>query len=204
MILSSNYFPGVQYLSKFLLGKTIYIETKEHFQKQSFRNRCQILAANGVQILSVPTKKVSGEDVLITEVEIDYSTAWQAVHLKSIESAYRSSPFFEFYIDAFLDFFTTRHALLFDFNAEILTQLLTEFEIPAKIALSKEYLTQFPDYRNGIHPKKKFQVIDNRFCAKPYTQVFSSKFPFQENLSALDLLFNEGPNAINILRESIL
>jgi len=204
MTLSSNYFPSIQYLSKFLMEDIdIEIEKCETFQKQSYRNRCIILSPNGNLPLTVPVQKVSGKKILMNEIKIDYSTNWQAEHLKSIEAAYRSSPFFEFYIDSFLKFFKSRYDLLIDFNTEILKTLLYEIEISKNFTFTEEYFKENPDFRRGIHPKEKEQINDSNFKPINYTQVFSSKFDFQPNLSVLDLLFNEGPNAVNILRSSL-
>lgn len=201
IILSSAYFPPIQYFANILNCEEVIIEKHENFTKQSYRNRCEILSANGKQTLSVPILKVSGKKQKITDVKIDYKNDWQSIHLKSLKASYLSSPFFEFYIDSLLPFFKKKYTFLFDFNYEILNTLLNEIQIEKKIGFSKKYIAiyDFTDLRNSIHPKNKFYVKLN-FETVNYEQVFSRKHGFVNNLSILDLLFNEGPNSENILR----
>ncbi len=207
-LLSTAYLPPVQYISKFLLYKKILIEQHENFSKQSYRNRCNIYGANGQQTLSIPVRKNNSVKIKITDVQIDYDTNWQKIHFKSIESAYRHSPFYEYYIDYFMPFFKQKHKYLFDFNTLILNKLLEILEIKTDISFTTGYITNHNsgvcDCRDSIHPKKRMQKPDNTFKNIKYQQVFSGKFGFLPNLSTLDLLFNEGPNAVNILSLSVL
>ncbi len=198
VILSSAYFPPIQYFSNILKVENIIIEQHENYSKQSYRNRCEILSPNGKQTLSIPVIKNSGSKLCIKDVKIDYKNDWQNIHLKSLQTAYLSSPFFEHYIDALMPFFEKEYDFLFDLNLEIIKTLLSELQIDKTINFSKEYKSEynFPDFRNSIHPKKKFQTED--FTTQNYTQVFFDKFDFEPNLSILDLLFNEGPNSVNL------
>ncbi len=200
-ILSTAYFPPVQYFSKILNCDNIIIEQHENYTKQSYRNRCEILSPNGKQTLSIPVIKKSGSKQFIKDVKIDYKNSWQSLHLKALKTAYLSSPFFEFYIDAFLPFFEKKQTFLFDLNLEIINTILSELQINKSLKLTKEYITDydFPDFRSSIHPKEKFQIKDKSFKAVKYPQVFFEKFDFIPNLSILDLLFNEGPGSENIL-----
>ncbi len=197
IIVPTLYFPPVSFF--YLLNKTekVFIEQYENYSKQSYRNRCEILSPNGKLTLSIPVKKKSGEKQLIKDIKIDYKNDWQKQHLKSIETAYFSSPFYEFYIDAFLTFFSKKYTFLFDYNYEILKTLLSELQIDKDIKFTSEYIKDYglSDYRAALHPKKKIP----KFNPKAYTQVFFDKFPFTPNLSILDLLFNEGPNFDNFL-----
>lgn len=198
-IFSTAYFPSVQYFTEIVKGKNIVIEKHENYVKQSYRNRCKILSTNGIQTLSIPVKKISGQKIPIADTQIDYTESWQQVHFKSIATAYQKSPFYEFYIDAFEKFFTKKYKFLFDFNTEILETLLSELEIEKKISFTEKYEVEIPnynDFRNSINPKNKF---DKDFLGKKYIQVFSNKFNFAENLSILDLLFNEGTNVYKFL-----
>jgi len=204
IILATTYFPTIQYMLKFLIYKDIVIEKHENYIKQSYKNRCNILAANGVQALTIPVKKVSGKKIIITDILINYDTNWQTLHLKSIDSAYKSSPFYEFYIDAFIPFFKKKYKYLFDFNIEILQVLLKEIENDKTFDFTNEYLPTYKnDYRMSINPKKKYQTEDKTFVFNEYSQVFSSKFGFTKDLSILDLLFNEGPNTRMVLKSMI-
>jgi hypothetical protein len=207
VILSLAYFPPIQYMTKFLQYKEVYIEARENYQTQSYRNRAVISGPNGLQNLSIPVKKSSTAKPEIREVEIDYKTDWQKDHWRSIENAYKSSPFFEFYRDAFLPYFEQQNIrFLFEYNLRILTTLLEEIEIQNSPILTEHFYAnaEADDYRFCIHPKPKLQKPDEYFQAKAYSQVFSDRFAFLPNLSILDLLFNQGPNTENHLKACLI
>ncbi len=204
LLLSTAYLPPVQYLSKFLNGKDILIEKHEHYQKQSYRNRCYIYGANGRQCLVIPVKKLHGDKMPIAEVEIDYVTNWQKIHLKSIESAYRLSAFYEYYADDFNNFYIRKPRFLFDWNIELLTFLIKAFSIsctPLPTTTFEKNAECDADFRNSIHPKERLNGPDPGFKPIPYQQVFRERFGFIPNLSAIDLLFNEGSRAKEVLKE---
>ncbi|NOZ34062.1 MAG: WbqC family protein [Chlorobi bacterium] len=196
-IFSAAYFPPIGYFSELINSETVIIEKYENYIKQTYRNRCEILSPGGKQTLSIPIVKKSGQKQFIKDVKIDYKNNWQSLHLKSLKTAYLSSPFFEFYIDAFLPFFEKKYTFLLDYNIEILHKLLSESEIDKKLTFTEEYKKEysFPDFRNLIHPKKN----SPKFIFKKYTQVFFDRFDFVPNLSILDLLFNEGPSAVSFI-----
>lgn len=199
IFLNTAYFPPVQYFSKISETDILILEAHENYLKQSYRNRCYIHGANGKLSLNIPIKKASGNKMPIRDVEIEYLTHWQKIHWKSIESAYQSSPFFEFYMDDLLPFFQKKYKFLFDYNLEIIQFLIEALELDAEITLSETFEKpgsfSGQDYREMIHPKKDYQEIDPGFTAKEYTQVFSPKHGFIPNLSVLDLLLNTGPEA---------
>ena len=202
ILLSTAYLPPIQYISKFLLGESVFIENQENFQKQSYRNRCYIYGANGRQCLVIPVIKQHGEKTPISSVEIDYQMPWQKNHLKSILSAYRTSPFYEFYADEFNDFFTRRIGLLIDWNTCLLKYILNILHMNTVIqntAVYEKYPVNTIDLRESIHPKKRLCKPDQRFNPLPYMQVFRERHGFIPNLSIIDLLFNEGPNAGEVL-----
>jgi hypothetical protein len=204
-ILSSAYFPPIQYFSKVVGFNSLTIEQYENYAKQSYRNRCRILSPSGIQSLSIPVGKISGKKQLVKDIKIDYTLNWQSNHFKSIQTAYFSSPFYEYYIDAFLPFFKKKTVFLFDFNQEIIDMLLHEMQIKRTIVFSESFQPEYqiPDYRTTIHPKTEHSS-DKEFISIPYTQVFFDKFDFAPNLSIIDLLFNEGPAAINLLEDSFV
>ncbi len=197
LIFSTSYFPSVNYFSLIKASNFFTIEAKANFIKQTFLNRCEILTANGKMTLSIPIKKLKTSKMTIDEVQISYDTNWQRLHFKALESAYRSSAFFEYYIDAFLPFFTKKYQFLLEFNTEIFKILLLELDINKNFNFSEKYLAnsaEFIDFRNFdtiINSANTLFLVNQ----KPYYQVFSNRYPFIENLSILDLLFNEGPLA---------
>ena len=203
ILLSTAYFAPVQYYSKLLLkDTTVFIEKYENYNKQSYRNRCTIFSANGLLDLVIPIVKMQEPKIPITQVEISYDTPWQKLHFKAIESAYRRSPFYEYYIDDLMPFFTGRHTFLYSFNMQILSVICRLIKIPLTIRESKTYMKadiNTIDLRNAIHPKTNKQTSDDEFTVKQYSQVFSDKSGFMPNLSILDLLFNTGPGAAQML-----
>lgn len=200
--LSTAYLPPIQYITKLFDGD-IFIERHEHYIKQSYRNRCNILAANGVIPLTIPIVKRHNEKMPIGEVEIDYELPWQKIHFKSIESAYKNSPYFDYYIDEFMPFFEERHQLLLDYNTQLLQVILSIIGIKPNIHYTDEFEKAYPcnDFRYNISPKSK--IADESFASNEYYQVFGSKFGFAPNLSIIDLIFNEGPSAKEILMQCI-
>lgn len=207
ILLSTACFPPVQYFSKFLLFENIYIEQFEHFAKQTYRNRYEIMAANGIISLVVPVVKGRGRKVKIKDLQISYDTNWQRNHWRTIFSAYNSSPFFEYYKDDIRPFFEKHHKFLFDFNLEIIETLCELLEIEPNIVLTENF-EQVPvntlNFREEITPKKHFAKPDKKFIPQQYTQVFHEKTGFAPNLSVLDLLFNEGPNSISVIENSVI
>lgn len=204
MVLSTAFFPPVQYMCKVLSGHVL-IEACENYPKQTFRNRCVIYGANGPLMLSVPVEKDERLKIPVREVRIAEHENWQRSHLRSIESAYNSSPFYEFYIEDILPLIEAKFEYLFDYNQHILSSLLDLIGISAKIELTQNYSIQYSentDFRNSIHPAPRMQKQDRTFKASEYNQVFIEKHGFIPNLSILDLLFNEGPNTLQILRAS--
>ena len=206
-LLSTACFPPVQYFSKLIRVKNIYLEQFENFTKQTYRNRYEILGANGIIPLVVPVVKGRGRKIKIRDLRISYDTDWQRNHWRTIFSAYNSSPFFEFYLDDIQPFFEKPWKFLFDFNLEILETLCGLLEIEPNLVLTEDF-EQIPvdalNFREAISPKKYRSQSDPFFIPKPYTQVFHEKFGFLPNLSMLDLLFNEGPNSLNVLAQSII
>jgi hypothetical protein len=206
ILLSTAYLPPIQYISKFLLGEPVSIERFENYQKQSYRNRCYIYGANGIQCLVIPVKKNHGEKTAIGDIAIDYTCNWQKIHLKSIESAYRLSPFYEYYVDDLLEIFNEKVPFLFDWNLRLLETILPLLciENHPEVTLQWEPITsRNGDYRQHLHPKKRLNIVDS-FQPVPYQQVFQERFGFIPNLSIIDLLFNEGSVSRDILGKGIM
>lgn len=206
ILLSSAYLPPVQYIVKFLQYPTILIEAEENFQKQSYRNRAVILAANGPESLVIPVAKGRDAKQKMKDLQISYDTQWQHIHWQAIVSAYHSSPFFEILEDDFSPFFHKKYQFLFDFNRQLLQIILDILELSPEIELTAEF-EKVPvnclDFRQVIHPKPQKAGPDPDFTPVSYPQVFEDKFSFIPNLSVADLLFNCGPESYEILMKSI-
>lgn len=199
ILISSAYFPPVSYLEAIVNSKSVVIEQYENYRKQTYRNRCRIYAANGILALSVPVELATNKKILLKDVRVDYREAWQKQHFKSIESAYRNSPFYDYLIDDFMPFFTREIPFLLDLNMGILYAILDMIQLNKELKISSEFEHQPSnkiDLRNFYSPKKEdFSLTEN----KEYPQVFSDKFGFMPDLSSLDLIFNLGPETWSYL-----
>lgn len=197
-----------------LSPSVIYIESKENYQKQSYRNRCRFYAADGVQALSFPVIHEGGTHKLpIDRIKVDYSTPWLVQHKRAIVSAYRTSAYFEYYQDELFDIMDRRPERLIDLNMSILRFFLDKTGVAADLRLTEEYVPAdvsgsvlvdgkvlCEDLRERIHPKRHNDVLSELGLEKPYFQVFSQKYGFLSDLSVMDLLFNEGPDSILYLK----
>lgn len=207
--LSSAYLAPVQYYTKFLMAETVFIEQNDHYTKQTYRNRCTIVSANGPISLSIPVVHSSKDKILMKDIKIADHDNWQHMHWNAIISAYNSTPFFEYYWDDFYPFYHKKYLYLFDFNnelQELILNLLNIDNLP-EVGFTTSYKTCFSedetDFRDSIHPKKDWTTIDNDFIPSAYYQVFNQKFGFIPNVSIIDLLFNMGNESQIILDDSI-
>ena len=195
-ILFSSYFPPIQYMSKLLLHEEFYVEQWEHFPKQTYRNRCHILSANGMLPLIIPILHGDKEHQPMLEVKIANDHPWQQLHWKSITTAYRNSPFFDFYEDDLVPLFEKRYDHLLEFNTELFHVLTRLLGISANLQYTEKYEKEFhdevTDYRLFIHPKSRKTSSDNIFRPLPYIQTFAERHGFVPNLSVMDALFNLG------------
>jgi len=176
-------------------------EQHENFPKQTIRNRCEILGANGPVFLSVPVIRGRTHKVNIRDLKISYEIKWQKQHFRSIESAYRNSPFYEYYIDNLKQIYTQKYNFLWDMNIENMTKILEAIDLELDIIYTEEFYTKLTtglDFRYKEFPKNN-ERINSIF--PPYRQVFSDIHGFVPNLSILDLLFNEGPGTLDYLQK---
>ena len=197
LLICTSYFPSLSYCKLLKEHKKVTIDIGEHFIKQTQRNRCVILGANGRLKLIVPTEKRKVYTP-VKDVRVSYDDNWQKLHWKSLESAYRSSPYFEYYEDKLRTIVLgKKETFLVDINMNSLEFINGVLNLDTEINLSKEYIEapfDFLDKRNSNHLTE-----DPDSVSKNYTQVFSDRIPFQQNLSCIDLICNEGPNSINLL-----
>ena len=198
--LTSAYLAPVQYY-EMLANRKILIEKNEHYIKQTYRNRCHIASANGVMPLVIPVEKPSGK-CATRDVRISAHENWQELHLRAIEAAYNSSPFFEYYKDDFLPFYTKKWNFLFDFNTEIQQMIINLLDLETDIHFTENYESKLPenceDWREMISSKK-----ETNYKGQTYYQVFEQKFGFLPNLSIVDLLFNMGTESILVLKYEV-
>ena len=191
-ILPSAYMPSVEYVAR-LLREDAVIDLGENYVKRSERNRALILSANGVMPLTVHVENANRPRQPMRDVKIDYSKRWQHQHWVSILSAYKSSPYFDYFADAIEPFYRREWPFLVDYNMEYLDALLRLLGSNAAVKTSEQYIVATAE-DNDFRPKQK---NGSTFVAEPYFQVFSDRMPFQENLSILDLVMCEGPSAID-------
>lgn len=196
ILLSTAYFPPADYIALILEADEILIEREENYLKQTYRNRCNILAANGPLTLSVPVLTGSLPKTGIRDVKIDHSKRWQQVHHRALISAYRSAAYFEYFFDSVEKIILAKNDFLLDLNMASLEVMLKLIKIEKKISYTTEYEHDENnpyDYRYSISPKIK----PGNFSTTPkkYFQVFSNKYSFVPRLSFLDMLFNLGPEA---------
>lgn len=203
MHLSIAYAPPIQYFSKLLGERTAYIEAHESYLKQTWRNRCHIAGPDGLVELSIPIVSGAASGCPIREARLSEHGRWRHQHWQAIRSAYGSSAFFEYYADKIAPLYTQKHEYLWDFNLELLQILLSCLDIDTQIALTTSYEKDVPsDFRTAINPKRP--EVDPHFLPVSYYQTFSDRHGFLPNLSVLDLLFEMGPEAILVLKRSVI
>lgn len=194
-----HYNPPQAYFRHLLQADGILLEAHENYTKQSYRNRCHILTAQGVQALSIPILKGNSQQkTRITEIEIDYSHNWQKIHWRTIQAAYGRAPYFEFYSDYLQAVYARQPKYLFDLNMDLLRLYLKLLKLNKPLALTEFYTSDAAadvlDLRNKLHPK----INPDNLHVKAYTQVFGKHFV--PDLSILDLLFTQGPASIMYLQ----
>ena len=202
-ILSSAYFAPVQWYQKLNSYENIVIEQHDNFIKQTYRNRCVIATTQGLQALTIPVERPSDarlDKTQLKDICISDHGNWRHLHWKALLSAYGESPFFEYYADDIHPFYEKKYKFLLDFNMEINQKMMELLDIEkSSLSLSNEYSSyegdsDTVDFREVIRPKHPGE--DKEWQPKKYYQVYQQKFGFQPNLSILDLLFNEGNEAV--------
>lgn len=201
ILLHPTYFPSISHFVAMIQADAITFEVEDNFQKQTNRNRMYIASANGLQMLNIPIKHTKNTHQKYKDIRIEHTSSWQKQHFKSLEAAYRTSPFFEYFEDDIYPIFEEKSTFLMDLNFKI-HEILTDC-LGIELAYNKTTSfivedSQLSDLRHLANGKKDRQNF------VPYTQVFSNKHEFQGNLSILDLLFNEGRNAVEYLKSQEL
>ncbi|MGD0582035.1 MAG: WbqC family protein [Bacteroidales bacterium] len=201
-LLSSAYFPPTNYISLIAAADEILLEKEENYVKQTYRNRCRIYAANGPMTLSVPVLDGSFRKTLLKDIRIDYTKRWQQVHIRAIESAYRSSPYFEYYFDEIKSVISAGHELLIDLNLQSIRTALKISGITTPVGYTEYFEKpsgESYDFRYILSPKQPDSL--SKFSFAYYLQVFTDRHGFVPGLSILDLLFNSGPDSSDLLKK---
>ena len=198
ILLHPTYFPSISHFVAMAQADTITFEMEDNFQKQTNRNRTYIYSPNGIQMLNIPVKHSREKHQKTKEVKLETAFDWQKQHFKSLEAAYRTSPFFEYFEDVLQPIFHKKHTFLMDLNFETMEIVSKCLAMKMEFKTTNEYFHETPnfsDFRALANGKKDGSVFEN------YTQVFEEKKGFLNNLSTLDLLFNEGRFALDYLKQ---
>ncbi|KAF2342760.1 WbqC family protein [Flavobacterium tistrianum] len=196
-----TYFPSISHFAVIAQSDSITFEMEDNFQKQTNRNRTYIYSPNGIQLLNIPVKHSKATHQKTKDILIENEFDWQKQHFKSLEAAYRSSPFFEYFEDDIVPIFEKKHQFLMDLNFEVLDIVTKCLRMKLEFGKTTEYfheVADFTDFRYLANGKKDANSFEK------YTQVFDDKHGFINNLSVLDLLFNEGKFAMDYLKSQKL
>ncbi|MBP3774119.1 MAG: WbqC family protein [Bacteroidaceae bacterium] len=204
VLLSTAYLAPVSYYCRLAARSQIFLEQWEHYVKQSYRNRCLIATASGVQALCVPVERHFSPQSPIRDLRISDHGNWRHQHWQALLTAYDRSPYFEYYADDLRPFYERKYDYLLDFNEALREMLCGLLDIHPNVKLTETYEAHpaAEDLRLSIHPKNP--AADAGFRAEPYYQVFAQRHGFLPNLSVVDLLFNLGPEAIFVLQKGIV
>ncbi|HCS21267.1 MAG TPA: hypothetical protein DIW47_12030 [Bacteroidetes bacterium] len=197
--LQSLYFGSIPYWATVAANKQIVIDIHEHFEKQSYRNRVMILGPNGPQALIIPihgrNKKHS-----MGELRISYEEDWLRIHLNSLQTAYRSAPYFDYLYQEIEAVLLRKHALLMELNMDLLRFFIHRLKIQTELKTSHAYelLPTEQEGRYSFHPKQENKVLP------PYPQVFQEKYGFVSGMGLIDLLMNDLSGAAAYLKQPAL
>jgi hypothetical protein len=200
ILLYPTYFPSISHYIAMIAAESVTFEVEDTFQKQTNRNRMYIYSPNGIQMLNISVKHNDANNNF-KDIKIDNQYNWQKNHFKSLEAAYKNSPFYEYFIDDLQPIFEKKHEFMLDLNFEIFERINDALGISIPFDKTTEYfhqVTDKTDFRYLVNGKKDSTQIE------PYTQVFDNKHGFINNLSILDLLFNEGRYAVDYLKQQHL
>ncbi|MDX1445797.1 WbqC family protein [Lishizhenia sp.] len=189
MYSTTVYFGHLAYWQAQVKAGKICIDANDLYKKQSFRNRQEILSANGKQALSIPVVRPNGSNTLSKDVEISQAENWQKDHWKAIESAYKHAPYFWYYGDQIKALIFQEEKNLLKFNKNIQQAILNFLSLELAIELTENA----PAIDNSEDSRVIFNDKKKNFNTSPYIQVFSDKLSFEPNLSVLDALMNLGP-----------
>ena len=197
ILINPNYFPNIHQFTQIIKADNIIFEVSDNYQKQTFRNRTYIYGANGKLGLFIPVIHTHKNRELFKDVKISYDSNWMDLHLKSLQSAYRSSPYFEYFEDDFIKLYSEREKSLADFNIKCIKLICNLLDLDLDFKISNEYVEKTNDIIDlrDLSNARKEKKIDT----PKYIQVFESKHGYINNLSIIDLIFSEGPNSVSLI-----
>jgi hypothetical protein len=198
MHIETHYLPSLEYMTLLLQNTSLVFEVEENFPKQTYRNRCLILGANGVERLTVPVIHFSGEKIKTKDTKIDYSQNWVKHHQGAIKAAYGNAPYYEFFEPYISQIFARKRFFLVDLNIDLLTFIYRILDSPLEYSVTQEFrLFNGRSYYDLISAKKDSseRLI---YLNRPYRQCFGAEFV--PNLSVLDLLMNYGKESLTFLK----
>lgn len=188
-LLELHYLPSVGYLSAIARAGGVRLEACENYQKGSFRNRCRLASSQGAFELSLPLEGGKNNQCPIREVRLAYDENWPVQHWRTLETCYRSAPFWLFYADHFEPVFLEKKwELVWDFNLALFKKMVQLFDLQLVITFSEKFEPVSEADLRGIFSPKKSDLPPG-FLPKKYPQLFEDRLGFLPNLSALDLLF---------------
>ncbi len=201
VVLPLAYLPPLQYFRSMLRHNQVIFDLHEHFHKQFYYNRCNIAGPNGVLKLSIPILH-KHKRTAIKDVRISYEHNWQTLHWRSLEAAYRRSPYFEFYEHYFVSIFSDfKPEFLWEWDMKLFEIMNSVFGNAIQYAFTGEYEESYPgalDLREWAAPNV---LAKQPATNEKYHQVFEERQGFISNLSIIDLLFCEGPHAKEYLKK---
>ena len=204
VLLPVAYLPAAEYFAYLAAADEVVIELHETYPRQSWRNRCSIMTANGALDLIVPVKKPEGKHSKTADVLISNHENWQKKHWRSIVSAYNKAPYFFYYSDLLAPFFENQQPeKLWEYNHVVMHAIMDELNIDAKTAYTEFYNRTSDDaldLRGVLTPKTHRRPAHTHIEWPDYQQVFSDRHGFKANLSIADLLFNLGPDTEQYLK----
>ena len=197
ILIHPNYFPNIHQFTQIIKANNILFEVSDNYQKQTFRNRTYIYGANGKLGLFIPVIHTHKYRELFKDVKISYDSNWMDLHLKSLQSAYRSSPYFEYFEDDFIKLYSEKEKFLADFNIKCIRLISNLLDLDLDYKISNEYVEKTNDIIDlrDLSNARKEKKIDT----PKYIQVFESKHGYINNLSIIDLIFSEGPNSVSLI-----
>lgn len=199
ILLHPAYIPNIETFAV-IAQNDICWEVCDNFQKQTYRNRAYVCTDNGKHMLNIPIQHVGKEQgrqkYKDVKVENDYN--WQRQHWRTLQTAYRTSPFFEYYEDEIAPLYTQEYNFLLDYNLKTIKIICDCLQIGMPLQKTQAFESKTEKFKDGrilINAKRKAGIQQSE-----YVQLFNDRNPFIDNTSVLDLLFNEGTNALTYLK----